>query len=93
VQKALAKRTEELDPEALDPYGSFVENGYRVEAFMPRNSEQPTQWTVKVFKEGEEEPLRIETIPMMHEPIFGVDIDDESALENKVAEIMLELLA
>lgn len=91
IRQVLEARSKNKDPEALDLFGSFSESGYKVEAFMPRNSEQPRQWTVKVTKDGEEEPVRVETIPMLHEPIFGVDVDDKATLESRVEEIMQEL--
>lgn len=84
-------REREKDPEALDLFGSFTESEYKVDAYMPSSSKQVLAWTVKIFKEGEDTPLRVETLPMLHEPIFGVDVDDKAVLEGRVDEIMREL--
>lgn len=75
----------------LDLFGSFTENGFRVDAYMPANAQQPTQWTVKVFNEGEEEPFRTEIVPMLYEPVFGVDVGDKEMLERRVDDLMDEL--
>jgi hypothetical protein len=91
LEQILKARAEKHGPDELDLFGSFTENGYKVDAFMPRNSGQKRQWTVKVYKEGEEDPSRVITIPMSHEPIFGVDIEDRAILEARVDEIMTEL--
>ena len=77
--------------EVLDLHRSFTVDSYRIDAFMPRNSSQPQQWTLKLYKAGEDTPLRVETIPMLHEPIFGVDVDDIEALERRVGGIISEL--
>lgn len=91
LRQALEERDKERDPDTLDLFGSFTENGYRVDALMPRNSQQPRQWTVRVYVEGQEDVFREETIAMLHEPIFGVDEDDKAALEARVDLLMKEL--
>jgi hypothetical protein len=88
---ALEQKEKDEDPDALDLFGSFTESGFKVDAYMPRNSQQALQWTVRVFKEGEDAPQREETIPMLHEPIFGVDVDDQATLEQRVDSLMQEL--
>ena len=88
LQEYLAK-----NPDDLSLYGSFEENGYRVEAYMPSSSKQPRQWTVRVFSlvEESEEPIRTDVIPMLYEPIFGADGSDVAALEDHVSTLMQQL--
>jgi len=88
----LEERIKDKNQVTLDLFGAFTENGYRVEAYMPRNAKQPTQWTIKVFREGEEgEPIRVEIAPMIYAPVYGVDVGDKATLETRVEEIMQEL--
>jgi hypothetical protein len=89
LQQVLEARQE--DPDALSLFGQFSENGYKVEAYMPRTSAQPRQWTIKVYNEGDDEALRIETVPMLYEPVFGPDVEDKAALEERVDSLMREL--
>jgi hypothetical protein len=91
LRQVLEAREKAKKPEELDLYSSFTENGYKVEAFMPRSSSQTLQWTLKVTRDGEEEPCHTETFPMLHEPIFGVYDDDQTTLEEQTDRIMREL--
>ena len=101
VRNALASHLQSAeagkDPGALEEYGRFSENGYLVKAFMPVRPAQPRRWTVRAYEEaavaaeGDPEPLREITLPMVHEPVFGADAADVAALEKRVGELMREL--
>jgi len=73
-----------------DLYGSFAHlERYRVEAWMPSNRDEPRQWMVKVFRD--DVLLKQQTIPMDHDPIFGVDVDDVAQLNESVDVLLAEL--
>ncbi len=91
LRQVLEARKIDDDKDALELFGSFAESGYKVEALMPLNSSQPRQWTVRIYKDGEEEVLREEVIPMIYEPVFGVDMEDQATLETRVDELMREI--
>lgn len=93
MQQVIEAREQSQDSEALDLYGSFVESGYKVDAYMPKSAAQARQWTVRIYKEGEDAVFREVTIPMDYEPIFGVDVSDKYMLEKRTEEIMRELTA
>ncbi len=73
----------------MNLYGRFEENGYRIEAFIPDNADEPLEWTIKAYKEnGLVKEIKV---PMIHEPIFGVDVDDLRTLEDETDELMKSL--
>lgn len=81
------------DPDELDHYGSHIVNGFRFELFMPAGPRHALQWTIKVYRSGEDSPFRIDTIPMAREPLFGVDVADLEALRFRVGALSRELSA
>jgi len=92
IRQVLEVQDAEFNPNnSLELYHSFEEGGFKVETFLPYNSSQPQQWTVKVYRTGETELLEEVAIPMTHEPIFGVDIDDQATLEEAVELLMKRL--
>lgn len=96
LRHVLEARKKYQDPNydimAPDLFGSFTEGGFRIEAYMPANARQARQWTIKVYREGEEEPFREETLPMDYEPKFGVDVSDKAALEQATDRILKGLV-
>lgn len=76
--------------EVLEIYGEFCENGYVVQVLLPEDASQEQQWTVRFFTEDGQLAREV-TIPLMYEPIFGVDVDDVITLETQVDEILREL--
>lgn len=80
-----------IDPDSLDLFGSFTENGYKIEAYMPRSSKQETKWTIRVYKDGETEIFKEIELPMLYAPVYGVDVSDKAALEERVDQLMHEL--
>ena len=71
------------------PYASFDLKGYRFEAFMPVDEEAPHEFSVVVSKDGL--IVRREAVPMMYPCLFGVDVADKAALEERTEAIIKEL--
>lgn len=93
LRQVLEAREVAPDPDSLVLFGSHTENGFTIKAYMLRSAQQATQWTVEVFREGEDSPFRTVAIPMMHESIFGIDDEDRVIFSDKVDRIMQELTA
>ena len=73
----------------MDLYASFDEKGYKVEAFIPSGSNEQMQFLVKVYDGSK--VIKELKIPMDHEPIFGVDVDDNQRLEDETEKLMQSL--
>lgn len=69
--------------------GSFEEKGYKIEAYIPTRDIEPQEFLVRAYKE--EKLIKEIKIPMMHEPRFGVDVEDKRRLEDKTEELLEEL--
>ncbi len=70
-------------------YGSFEERGYKVEAYIPNSDEVPLAFVLRAYKE--DELVKEMKVPMHYRPIFGVDVADVAALEEKTEELMKTL--
>jgi hypothetical protein len=69
--------------------GTFSIKDHNFECYLPSNSDEPQVWTLIVAKAGKE--IRRDTVPLSHEPIFGPDVDDVLARDERVEEIIKEL--
>lgn len=87
-----------VSEEGLELYGQFVENDYLVKAFSPRNTHSKLEWTIRVYRIGNDgemplsdTPIIEACVPIGHEPIFGFDAEDIHALEQGTDEILKAL--
>jgi len=62
--------------------------GYVFVAYLPSN-ETETGWRLTVTAAGE--TVRDEVIPMLHPPVFGPDVEDVAALDQRVEVLIREL--
>lgn len=70
-------------------WGVFTLGGYEFTSYIPAGPSDPLVWTIVVEKDGTE--VRRETIAMIHEPLFGADIEDVRALDDRTDEIVREM--
>ena len=70
-------------------YGDFELQGYRFESWQPGNGEAAREFVIRVYK-GDEK-VREDTVPMMYDNRWGVDVADYAALEAKTEEIIKEM--
>ncbi len=73
----------------MELYGKFQEKGYDIEAYIPLKSSESMEFQVRALKDGE--IVRELKIPLNHEHIFGVDIEDHQNLEKKTGELLSSL--
>lgn len=74
-----------------DKLASFVENGYRVTAFIPASEDERTEFHVEVMREADEKALFAFAFRMDYAPRFGLDSGDRAKLEG-VTDTLLALL-
>ena len=70
---------------------SFIEVSHKlgnltVIAFTARDDTQPDEWLVEGFKDEDNEPFAKHRLPMVYPAMFGVDVEDMVALNQKVDE-------
>lgn len=83
------KEYESRKNEPLSLYDSFEERGYKIETYIPNSDKVAREFVVRAYKgENLVEELKI---PMVHEPLFGVDVEDEGVLEEEVEKLMKRL--
>lgn len=84
------KEHEQQKNEPLSLYDSFEEGGYRIEAYIPNSNKVALEFVVRAYS-GEKliEELKV---PMLHEPLFGVDVVDHERLEEEVETLMQKLV-
>ncbi|MFH1064796.1 MAG: hypothetical protein V1729_06955 [Candidatus Woesearchaeota archaeon] len=70
-------------------YSSFDERGYHVEAYTPNDDSVPQEFVVKAYKD--DKLVEEMKVPMLHRPVFGVDVGDIAELEAKTEELMKKL--
>jgi hypothetical protein len=71
-------------------YAEFSERGYDFKAFI--SDEGPPHFVIRVTDAATGEQVREEKLgPLMYGAVFGVDVSDIAALEEKTEEILKEL--
>jgi len=70
-------------------YGTFTIKDHLFTSLMPSSDAEPRQWTIVVTR-GDEE-VRRETLEMLYAPVFGADVGDVAALNERVEAIIKEL--
>lgn len=70
-------------------YGSFDDDRFHVEAFMPCDETELNQWTIRIFKDTV--LIRQETIPMDYVPTFGPDVSDVAVMEERTDQLLKEM--
>ena len=83
------KEYEQKKDEPLSLYGSFEERGYKVEAYIPNSSEVAREFVVRAY--SGEKLVEEMKVPMVHEPVFGVDVEDKETLEHEVEKLIQKL--
>lgn len=73
----------------MDEWSRFELKGHVFVAYLPSSREEPKVFTLVVSKEGQE--VRRETVPLLYEPVFGPDVGDVAALNERVEEVVREL--
>jgi hypothetical protein len=73
----------------MERIGTFTIADHEFACYLPSSNKEPQVWTIIVSK-ADRELLR-DTVPLLHEPIFGPDVDDVSARDERVEEIIKEL--
>ncbi len=83
------KEHEQKKSEPLSLYGRFEERGYKIETYIPNSNKVALEFVVRAY--SGEKLIEEMKIPMHHEPIFGVDVEDEARLEEEVGKLMQKL--
>jgi len=80
-------------PVPADDHTGFVEAGHRFKAWQPAGETARHVLVIQAWKEGDEdgEPLRELEVPMWHDNIFGLDVEDVAALEDATDRLIEEL--
>lgn len=81
----------EVNQTARSLYASVTEAGLGIDVFLPADAEAAQVWTLAIRKEATGDLIREDTIPLTHDPIFGVDRDDIEALEDYTDALIKEL--
>lgn len=76
------------DPNLMG-YAEFELRGHSFQSWQPANDKARRELVIEVRKDGE--LILTEKVQMYHENRFGVDIEDNAALEDKTEEIIREL--
>ena len=70
-------------------WSRFELGGYTFIASLPDSAAEEQVFTIHVRRGAAE--IRSETVPLFHPPLFGPDVDDVAALQERVEEIIREL--
>jgi hypothetical protein len=73
----------------MSEWSRFELDGYTFIASLPDKYVDEQVFTICVMRG--DATIRSETIPLIHEPIFGPDVDDVASLNGRVEEIITEL--
>lgn len=67
-------------------YGTFQENGYTFEAYIPNSDAEPIAFELRVLIGAESKYVLL--VPMLYTPTFGVDAGDMQKLEAILEQIL-----
>lgn len=91
IRQVMEGRSEIAVPDEMCTFGYYSDRGYFVKTMFAKYPWQDPQWTIRIFTDAGREFVREDTLPMVHEPAFGIDSADIAALDVRVAEILDEL--
>ena len=83
------KEHESKKNEPLSLFDCFEERGYKVETYIPNSNQVAREFVVRAY--NGETLVEEMKVPMLHELVFGVDVEDKDVLEKELERLLQRL--
>ncbi|MGH8190792.1 MAG: hypothetical protein ACREP2_05035 [Rhodanobacteraceae bacterium] len=67
-------------------YATFEDKGYAFQAYIPENDDEPVAFEFRILIGDEQKHVLL--VPIVHTPVFGVDVDDARFAESVIDRVL-----